>query len=102
MPERGRTGSKAMVQRQQRSLEEEAEQPAVAAELSGGLERNQVTGGGKGRACCCSARSRPGFVLYLVLDLNFFPKALSSSGTDNVRVKEPSDSDLTTRASRKR
>lgn len=42
------------------------------------------------------------FFLYLVLDLNFFPKALSSSGTDNVRVKEPSDSDLTTRASRER
>lgn len=36
--------------------------------------------------------------LYLVLDLNFFPKALSSSGTDRVRVTEPSDSDLTTRA----
>lgn len=36
--------------------------------------------------------------LYLVLDLNFFPKALSSSGTDRVRVKDPSDSDLTTRA----
>lgn len=35
---------------------------------------------------------------YLVLDLNFFPKALSSSGTERVRVKEPSDSDLTTRA----
>lgn len=35
---------------------------------------------------------------YLVLDLNFFPKAISSSGTDRVRVKEPSDSDLTTRA----
>lgn len=39
------------------------------------------------------------FILYLVLDLNFFPKALSSSGTDRVRVKEPSDSDRTTRAS---
>ncbi len=38
------------------------------------------------------------FFFYLVLDLNFFPKALSSSGTDRVRVKEPSDSDLTTRA----
>lgn len=40
------------------------------------------------------------FLFYLVLDLNFFPKALSSSGTDRVRVKEPSDSDLTTRAFR--
>lgn len=38
------------------------------------------------------------FVFYLILDLNFFPKALSNSGTDKVKVKEPSDSDLTTRA----
>ena len=71
---------------------------AVAA-LSGGLEKNQVM----------LAEERQGWALfelfrfvflYLVLDLNFFPKALSSSGTDRVRVKEPSDSDLTTRASR--
>lgn len=55
----------------------------------------------KGWALKCCSVWRPLFIfLYLVLDLNFFPKALSSSGTDKVRVKEPSDSDLTTRALR--
>lgn len=53
----------------------------------------------KGKAECCFELFLFVF-LYLVLDLNFFPKALSSSGTDRVRVKEPSDSDLTTRALR--
>lgn len=58
--------------------------------------------GERGQAVKRCSVWRPGlflYFLYLVLDLNFFPKALSSSGTDRVRVKEPSDSDRTTRAS---
>lgn len=96
--------------RQKRGLENEnkgTEQPVeewqVAAELSGGLEKNQVTFAGvkaeRWNAAVCEDLFLS-FFLYLVLDLNFFPKALSSSGTDKVRVKEPSDSDLTTRALR--
>lgn len=58
----------------------------------GDVGRRKARLSGQTVQCLC-------FVLfYLVLDLNFFPKALSSSGTDRVRVKEPSDSDLTTRA----
>lgn len=87
--------------RQERGLENEnggteqrAEEWQVAAVLSG-LEKNQGTfAGEKAEMLQCVKAS----FLYLVLDLNFFPKALSSSGTDKVRVKEPSDSDLTTRA----
>lgn len=74
----------------------------VVAALSGGLEKNQVMmaeerQGWAVKRCDISVF----FFFYFVLDLNFFPKALSSSGTDRVRVKEPSDSDLTTRAWRR-
>lgn len=63
---------------------------------SGGPEKNQEILAQERREKV--RRVRGEFLFYLDLDLNFFPKALSSSGTDRVRVKEPSDSDLTTRA----